>query len=217
MIQASASLRGFIEGVDLADFAAEFAIVNAFVKEVHAVLADHASDFPHVWVVDLDLGVVAPSDAVHEIVGLFEETHRVEGGESGFGVDVPEHVEDRHAVDGEGRHLDGAIAKGVVGPLENLRGVSFFELLVDFGEFLVGEAIEDAGFLKIDLDRLVRCDLSFGECQVVVSQFWDGLRFDSVWFDIWYGAKKYPCVVICRGMRAAYCGFGPVLRFERCI
>ena len=93
--------QGFVERVDLADFAAEFAIVNAFVKEVHAVLADHASDFPHVWVVDLDLGVVAPCDAVHEVVGLFEETHRVERGESCLGVDVPEHVEDRHAVDGE--------------------------------------------------------------------------------------------------------------------
>ena len=93
--------EGFIEGVDLADFAAEFAVVDAFVKEVHAVLTDHASDFTHVGVVDLDLSVVTAGDAIHEIVCLFEETHGVEGSNSGFGVDLPVHVEDCHAVDGE--------------------------------------------------------------------------------------------------------------------
>ena len=112
--------QGFIEGVDLADFAAEFAVVDAFVEEVHAVLADHASDFTNVWVVDFHLGVVAAGDAVHEIVGLFEESHGVECGESGFGVDLPVHVEDGHSVDGERGHLDGAIAEGIVDPLEDV-------------------------------------------------------------------------------------------------
>ena len=65
------------------------------------MLADHSSDFTHVGVVDLDLGVVTPCDTVHEIVSLFEETHCVERGETGLGVDFPEHVEDGHAVDGE--------------------------------------------------------------------------------------------------------------------
>ena len=65
------------------------------------MLADHSSDFTHVGVVDLDLGVVTAGDAIHEIVCLFEEAHGVEGCEAGFGVYVPVHVEDGHAVDGE--------------------------------------------------------------------------------------------------------------------
>lgn len=66
------------------------------------MLSDHASDFSDVGVVDFDLGVVASCDAVHEVVCLLEETHGVEGSESGFWVDFPEHVEDGHTVDGEG-------------------------------------------------------------------------------------------------------------------
>ena len=112
--------EGLVEWVDLADFAAEFAVVDAFVEEVHAVLADHSSDFTYVRVVDFHLGVVAAGDAVHEIVCLFEETHGVEGCESGFRVDLPVHVEDGHSVDGERGHLDGAVAEGIVGPLEDL-------------------------------------------------------------------------------------------------
>ncbi len=66
------------------------------------MLSDHASDFTDVGVVDFDLGVVASGDAIHEVVCFLEETHGVEGSESGFRVDSPEHVEDSHAVDGEG-------------------------------------------------------------------------------------------------------------------
>ena len=95
-------VEGFVKWVDFADFAAEFAVFDALVEEVHAVLADHASDFTDVGVVDFNLGVVASGNAVHEVVCLLEETHGVEGSESGFRVDIPEHVEDGHAVDGEG-------------------------------------------------------------------------------------------------------------------
>ncbi len=105
------------------------------------MLSDHASDFPDVGIVDFDFGVVASCDAVHEVVGFLEEPHGVEGCETCFRVDFPEHVEDGHAVDGEGRHLDEAVAESFVGPSEDLRRVSGFELLVDFREFVVGEAI----------------------------------------------------------------------------
>ena len=101
-----------------------------------------------------------------KVVGLFEETHGVEGCESGLWVDVPEHIEDCHAVDGEGRHLDHAIAEGLVCPAEDLGGVRVFELEVDFGEFVVGEAVENSVFVEIDFDRFEGCDLWFGECQV---------------------------------------------------
>lgn len=66
------------------------------------MLSDHASDFSDVGIVNFDLGVVASCDAVHEVVCFLEETHGVEGCEAGFRVDFPEHVEDGHAVDGEG-------------------------------------------------------------------------------------------------------------------
>ncbi len=159
----------FVEWVNLAYLAAEYAVLYALVEEVHAVLSDHASHFSNIGVVDLDLGVVSACDAVHEVVRLFEEAHRVECCEPGFGVDLPVHVEDCHAVDGEGRHLDAAVAKGVIGPSENLGWVSILELAVYRGEFFIGEPVENSW---LDGFGLVDFGLDMLECQVL--SFEDG-------------------------------------------
>ena len=77
VIHASASFRGFVQRVDFSDFAAELAVLDAFVKKVHAMLSDHSSDFSDVGIVNFNFGVVSSRDAIHKIVRLFEESHGV--------------------------------------------------------------------------------------------------------------------------------------------
>ena len=91
-----------------------------------------------------------------------------------------------------------------------------FKLSVDFGEFLVGEAVQDPVSVEIYFDGFEGCDFGFGECQVFGSpkflvHRWRMLRALGL------GQKKTPASLFRRGIETAIYRSWRYLCGGRCI
>lgn len=85
-----------------------------------------------------------------------------------------------------------------------------FKLSVDFGEFLVGEAVQDPVSVEIYFDGFEGCDFGFGECQV----FGSPLGMSCA---LGLGQKKTPASLFRRGIETAIYRSWRYLCGGRCI
>ena len=86
-----------LQRLDLADAAAELALLHGLVEEVEAVPAHHLLHVLRAREDHLYLDVVAVAHAVDQVVGLLGEPPRVEHEDPGAGIDALHHVQHDHA------------------------------------------------------------------------------------------------------------------------
>ena len=82
-----------IQRLDLAQPAAELAVLDRFVEEVHALRLDHRFDRGGFREDDLDALVVAIAHAIDQVVGRLRQAARIEHEDARGRIDPVHHVE----------------------------------------------------------------------------------------------------------------------------
>ena len=87
------------QGLDLADAAAELAVLDGLVEQVEALAAHHLLELASVGIEHLDLDAVAVPHAVHQVVGLLRQAASVDREHArAVGVELVHQVQDQHAL-----------------------------------------------------------------------------------------------------------------------
>src|SRR5262245_5062635 len=117
------------ERLHLADVAAEQAVLDLPVEEVRPIPADHRLHLPRVRREQIELHLRVPiAQLLDQVVRLGRQTARVDAEDPDARIELVRHVEQRDAVDLEGRGQRDPRREALECPLEQLLRLAAFEL-----------------------------------------------------------------------------------------